>query len=67
MLPAGQYYYRPDPGSGSLGELAWHLAEIDAYISLGVATGSFTSDVKPPNIQRPNTVEELAPATSASP
>lgn len=32
-LPATQYDFRPDPGGRSLGELAWHLAEGDAYIS----------------------------------
>jgi uncharacterized damage-inducible protein DinB len=61
MLPPDQYDFRPDPGGRSIGELAWHLAEIDAYISLGVATGSFSSGTKPPNIQRPRTIEELAP------
>ena len=30
-LPAGQYDFRPDAGGRSLGELAWHLAEIDGY------------------------------------
>src|SRR5262244_2358682 len=61
MLPAGQYDFRPDASGRSLGELAWHLAELDAYISFGVATETFTSDVKPPNIKRPMTIEELAP------
>ena len=28
-LPEGQYDFRPDRGGRSLGELAWHLAEID--------------------------------------
>ena len=32
-LPQTQYDFRPDPGGRSLGELAWHLAEGDAYIS----------------------------------
>jgi uncharacterized damage-inducible protein DinB len=61
QLPAGQYDFRPDPGGRSLGELAWHLAELDAYISFGIANGEFTTDAKPPNIKRPMTIEALAP------
>src|SRR5262249_17882308 len=60
-LPPGQYDFRPDPSGRSLGELAWHLAEVDAYVSFGVATGVFPPDTKPPNIQRPMTIEALAP------
>jgi uncharacterized damage-inducible protein DinB len=59
-LPAAQYDFRPDPGGRSLGELAWHLAEGDAYISFGVDRGQFTRDLKPPNIERPHTVDALA-------
>src|SRR5262245_55272263 len=62
MLPAGQYDFRPDASGRSLGELAWHLAELDAYISFGVANGTFSQDAKPPNIKRPMTIEALAPA-----
>ena len=40
-LPATQYDFRPDAGGRSLGELAWHLAEGDAYMSQWVATGTF--------------------------
>jgi uncharacterized damage-inducible protein DinB len=60
-LPATQYDFRPDKGGRSLGELAWHLAEGDAYMSYGVETGQFTMDARPPNIERPRTVEALAP------
>ena len=42
------------------GELAWHLAEVDAYVSLGIERGEFKFDVKPPHIERPRTVEGLA-------
>jgi uncharacterized damage-inducible protein DinB len=59
-LPATQYAFRPDPGGRSLGELAWHLAEGDAYISYGIDTGRFTVDAKPPNIERPRTIDALA-------
>jgi uncharacterized damage-inducible protein DinB len=60
-LPATQYEFRPDAGGRSLGELAWHLAEGDAYMSFGIERGQFAMDVKPPNIERPRTVEALAP------
>jgi uncharacterized damage-inducible protein DinB len=61
-LPSDQYDFRPDTGGRSLGELAWHLAEVDAYTSTGIAQGKFRFDVKPPHIQRPRTIGELAPA-----
>lgn len=60
-LPAAQYDFRPDKGGRSLGELAWHLAEGDAYMSFGIETGRFTMEAKPPNIERPRTVDALAP------
>ena len=60
-LPATQYDFRPDPGGRSLGELAWHLAEGDAYISYGIERGQFAMESKPPNIERPRAVEALAP------
>ena len=60
-LPPTQYDFRPDPGGRSLGELAWHLAEGDAYISYGIERGQFTMDAQPPNIERPRAVEALAP------
>ncbi len=60
-LPPAQYDFRPDPGGRSLGELAWHLAEGDAYMSYGIETGSFAMSAKPPNIERPRTIEGLAP------
>ena len=60
-LPPTQYDFRPDPGGRSLGELAWHLAEGDAYMSYGIEMGNFEIGAKPPNIERPRTVEALAP------
>ncbi|MEA2601221.1 MAG: hypothetical protein QOF89_2213 [Acidobacteriota bacterium] len=60
-LPADQYDFRPDPGGRSIGELAWHLAEGDAYNSLGIESGGFEFDMKPPGIERPRTIAELAP------
>jgi uncharacterized damage-inducible protein DinB len=60
-LPAGQYDFRPDSGARSVGELAWHLAEVDAYIPFGIEQGAFTFTSRPPGIERPKTVEALAP------
>jgi uncharacterized damage-inducible protein DinB len=60
-LPSEQYEFRPDASGRSLGELAWHLAEGDAYMSYGIAAGQFSMEAKPPNIERPRTVEALAP------
>jgi uncharacterized damage-inducible protein DinB len=61
-LPPDRYDFRPDAGGRSLGELAWHLAEVDAYVSLGIERGEFRFDVKPPHIERPRTVKALAAA-----
>src|SRR3954467_8812046 len=60
-LPVHQYDFRPDAGGRSLGELAWHLAEGEAYMSHGIEKGGFNMDSKPPNVERPRTVEALAP------
>src|SRR5712691_180582 len=60
-LPSTKYDFRPDSGGRSLGELAWHLAEGDAYMSFGIETGQFSMDAKPPNIERPRSVDALAP------
>jgi uncharacterized damage-inducible protein DinB len=60
-LPADRYDFRPDAGGRSLGELAWHLAEGDAYNSYGIETGSFQPGMRPPGIERPRAIAELAP------
>lgn len=60
-LPPTQYDFRPDAGGRSLGELAWHLAEGEAYMSFGIDRGEFAMDTKPPHIERPRAVEALAP------
>jgi uncharacterized damage-inducible protein DinB len=59
-LPASQYDFRPDAGGRSLGELAWHLAEIDGYISEGVASRRFDFSLKLPGLERPRSVAALA-------
>jgi len=60
-LPTDQYECRPDPGGRSLGEMAWHLSEIEGYISYGITKGAVTFQEAPPNIQRPREVRLLAP------
>ncbi len=60
-LPATQYDFRPDAGGRSLGELAWHLAEIDAYTGYGVEAGKFDFKAKIPGLERPRAIEALAP------
>lgn len=61
-LPRDQYDFRPDPGGRSLGELAWHLAEADGYITFAIARGTFESGGRPPGIERPQAVAALAAA-----
>jgi uncharacterized damage-inducible protein DinB len=61
-LPVEQYDFRPDPGGRSIGEMAWHLAEIDAYIGDGVVNGQIDFSTKMAGLERPRTIGELAPA-----
>jgi uncharacterized damage-inducible protein DinB len=61
-LPKDSYDFRPDKEGRSIGEMAWHLAEVDAYMTYGVSKGGFQgAGEKPPGIERPRTIEELAP------
>lgn len=60
-LPVDQYDFRPDPAGRSLGELAWHLPELEAYMTFNVENGGFDAGQRPPGIERPRTVEALAP------
>ena len=60
-LPVDQYDFRPDPQGRSLGEMAWHLAEIEGYTSYGIAKGAVTFQEAPPNMKRPREVKLLAP------
>lgn len=61
-LPEGSYDYRPDPSGRSIGEMAWHLAEGDAYMSFCVERRDFSmGGPKPPGIERPRSIGELAP------
>ena len=60
-LPQDKYDFRPDAEGRSLGELAWHLAEGDAYMTQGIDTGVFFGGEKPEHIDRPRTIDGLAP------
>jgi uncharacterized damage-inducible protein DinB len=59
-LPEDAYDVRLYAEGRSLGELAWHLAESDAYMSLGLAEG-FAFGMKPPGLERPRLIAALAP------
>jgi uncharacterized damage-inducible protein DinB len=60
-LPTTQYDFRPDSAGRSLGEMAWHLSEIEGYTSYGIANGAVTFQEAPPNIKRPREIALLAP------
>jgi hypothetical protein len=47
-LPTDQYDFRPDPNGRSIGELAWHLSEIDACLSFGIVERRFRFEDEPP-------------------
>ena len=59
-LPKDKYDFRPDPGARSIGEMAWHLAELDGYTGHGVEHKRFDMHEKVPGLERPKTVEALA-------
>jgi uncharacterized damage-inducible protein DinB len=60
-LPSAHYEFRPDPKGRSLGELAWHLSEIDACLTFGIAHGRFRYEDEPPDLKRPREIALLAP------
>ena len=60
-LPSDQYDFRPDPKGRSIGELAWHLSEIDACLTFGIAEGRFRLEDEPPDLTRPREIKLLAP------
>jgi len=60
-LPIDQYDFRPDPKGRSIGELAWHLSEIDACLTFGIAEGRFSFADEPPDLKRPREIRLLAP------
>ncbi len=58
-LPQDQYDFRPDPEGRSLGELTWHLAELEGFMSMLAMERDFRAP-KPAGLERPRTVAELA-------
>jgi uncharacterized damage-inducible protein DinB len=60
-LPANQYDLRPWKDGRSLGELAWHLCEVEAYLTHGIENGRMDLNLKPPGIERPREVRALSP------
>lgn len=61
-LPKDQYDFRPDPKGRSIGEMAWHLSEVDACVSYAVVTESYAyTDPVPHLPKRPRSIELLAP------
>jgi len=60
-LPADGYEFRPEAAGRSLGQMAWHLSEIDACLTFGLEVGRFSFADEPPNLARPKTIAELAP------
>jgi len=59
-LPVDAYDFRPDPEGRSLGEMAWHLAEAEAFGSFGIDNGAFSRESRPPGMERPRKVQELS-------
>lgn len=60
-LPPDQYDFRPDPQGRSIGELAWHLSEIDACLTFAIQHDRFRFEDTPPNLKRPRETALLAP------
>lgn len=60
-IPETQYDFRPDPKGRSIGEMAWHLSEIDGCLSFGVAERRFDLRDDLPELVRPREVRLLAP------
>ena len=60
-LPADQYDFRPDPKGRSIGELAWHLSEIDACLSFGIEARRFRLEDDPGGLERPREIRLLSP------
>jgi uncharacterized damage-inducible protein DinB len=59
-IPADQYDFRPDPKGRSIGEMAWHLSEIDGCLSFGIAERRFDFADDLPELKRPKEVKLLA-------
>ena len=60
-LPPDQYDFRADPKGRSIGEMAWHLAELDGHLSSGIVERRFSFEGTLPELKRPREVKLLAP------
>jgi uncharacterized damage-inducible protein DinB len=60
-IPQNQLEYRPDSQGRSIGELAWHIAEIEGIFSKLARERDFSA-ARPPAVERPRTVQELTSA-----
>lgn len=60
-LPNDKYDFRPDPKGRSIGEMAWHLSEIDGCISFGVMERRFRFEDTLPELVRPREIALLTP------
>lgn len=60
-IPADRYDYRPDPKGRSLGEMAWHLSEVEGYMTTGVTARRFDVNEAIPELKRPLEASQLAP------
>jgi uncharacterized damage-inducible protein DinB len=58
-IPQDGLDFRPDPKGRSLGELAWHLAEIEAIFSTIAQQKNFKTP-PPAGLERPATAGEMA-------
>ncbi len=59
-LPENQHDFRPWPEGRSLGELAWHLADLEGRNSWRAERGDFGPQAQPPGIEPPRDVKGLA-------
>jgi uncharacterized damage-inducible protein DinB len=60
-LPMGSYDFRAHPFARSVGEMGWHLAEIEAWTTFWIGRGGPAGSEKPPGIERPREIETLGP------
>lgn len=60
-IPTDKYDFRPEPKGRSIGEMAWHLSEIDGCLSYGIVERRFDLSDDLPELKRPKEVALLAP------
>jgi hypothetical protein len=60
-IPPDQYDFKVDPKGRSLGQLAWHLSEIEGCISFDIEGGyDFSYEHVVPNMKLPTAVASLS-------